>query len=200
MNLLKNVMVTGVVLFCAAVGAAQANHQVASHSAGFQTQAVQQRTVTGERYIPGIWVDPDGCEHWVMDGGLEGFMSSHLDREGKPVCRGTSLVTGACRTLDNAALFDIGSASLKPSAREELKTYFATIAGKSVVVSGHTDNSGSEKANLALSLRRATVVAKIARAQGVNAEARGYGEQVPIAPNDTAEGRARNRRVELSCS
>ena len=33
--------------------------------------AQQQRTVLGERYIPTIWVDPDGCEHWVMDDGAE---------------------------------------------------------------------------------------------------------------------------------
>lgn len=147
-----------------------------------------------------IWVDPDGCEHWVMDDGLEGYMSSHLDREGKPVCRGKSLASGTCRSFDSAALFAVGSSRIMDDARKELEKYFETIAGKNVIVAGHTDDRGSEKSNLALSLRRATAVAKIARSVGVNAEARGYGEQVPIASNDTPDGRARNRRVELSCS
>ena len=35
-------------------------------------EAQQQRTILGERYTPTIWVDPDGCEHWVMDDGAEG--------------------------------------------------------------------------------------------------------------------------------
>ena len=41
-----------------------------------------------ERYEATIWVDPDGCQHWVMDDGYEGYMSPHLDREGRPVCDG----------------------------------------------------------------------------------------------------------------
>jgi len=47
----------------------------------------QALTSTGERYIPTIWVDPDGCEHWVMDDGAEGYMSPHLTRDGLPVCK-----------------------------------------------------------------------------------------------------------------
>ena len=46
-----------------------------------------QRTVVGERYVPTIWVDPDGCEHWVMDDGAEGYMTPHVSRQGIPVCR-----------------------------------------------------------------------------------------------------------------
>lgn len=46
-----------------------------------------ERTILAERYVPGIWVDPDGCEHWVMDDGFEGFMTPHVTRDGKPVCR-----------------------------------------------------------------------------------------------------------------
>jgi hypothetical protein len=48
---------------------------VAVAALAFQTTdaAAQQRTVVGERYVPTIWVDPDGCEHWVMDDGAEGF-------------------------------------------------------------------------------------------------------------------------------
>lgn len=39
-----------------------------------------------EIYEPTIWIDPDGCEHWFMDDGAEGFMSPHRDRDGSPVC------------------------------------------------------------------------------------------------------------------
>lgn len=147
-----------------------------------------------------IWVDPDGCEHWVMDDGLEGFMSSHLDRNGKPVCRGAATTNSVCKTLDSAATFAIGSAKLKPAAVTELRAYFEPLAGKTIVINGHTDNTGSDDANLQLSLRRAIAVSEVAKEFGINAEPRGYGEQVPIATNDTAEGRAKNRRVELTCS
>lgn len=37
-------------------------------------------------YVAGIWVDPDGCQHWVMDLGIEGMMDPVLTRDGKPVC------------------------------------------------------------------------------------------------------------------
>ena len=42
----------------------------------------------GEVYRPGIWTDPDGCQHWVMDDGIEGFMAPILQRNGMPVCNG----------------------------------------------------------------------------------------------------------------
>ena len=147
-----------------------------------------------------IWVDPDGCEHWVMDDGLEGFMSSHLDRDGKPVCRSAATTNGVCKTLDSAATFAIGSAKIMPGALAELREYFGPLSGKNIVVNGHTDNTGSVEANLELSLQRALAVSEVAKEFGVNAEPRGYGEQVPIASNDTASGRAKNRRVELTCS
>ncbi|MCM2563018.1 hypothetical protein M8756_12785 [Lutimaribacter sp. EGI FJ00015] len=34
----------------------------------------------------GIWVDPNGCDHWIIDDGLEGYLSQRLDKYGKPVC------------------------------------------------------------------------------------------------------------------
>lgn len=147
-----------------------------------------------------IWVDPDGCEHWVMDDGLEGFMSSHLDRNGKPVCRGAATTNGICKTFDSAATFAIGSAKIMPGAVDELTEYLVPLAGKTIVINGHTDNTGSIETNLQLSLRRAMAVADLAGKLGVNAEPRGYGEQVPLTSNDTAAGRAKNRRVELTCS
>ena len=34
----------------------------------------------------GIWIDPNGCDHWIIDDGVEGYLSQRLDRFGKPVC------------------------------------------------------------------------------------------------------------------
>lgn len=36
----------------------------------------------------GIWIDPNGCDHWIIDDGAEGYLSARLDRYGKPVCSG----------------------------------------------------------------------------------------------------------------
>lgn len=38
----------------------------------------------------GIWVDPNGCDHWIIDDGVEGYLSQRLDPYGKPVCSGTA--------------------------------------------------------------------------------------------------------------
>ena len=38
----------------------------------------------------GIWVDPTGCDHWIIDDGVEGYLSARLDKYGKPVCSGAA--------------------------------------------------------------------------------------------------------------
>jgi hypothetical protein len=38
--------------------------------------------------VAGIWVDPNGCDHWIIDDGIEGYLSQRLDKYGKPVCSG----------------------------------------------------------------------------------------------------------------
>ncbi|MEM8591379.1 MAG: hypothetical protein AAGF13_02520 [Pseudomonadota bacterium] len=38
--------------------------------------------------VAGIWVDPNGCEHWIIDDGVEGYLSQRVDPYGKPVCGG----------------------------------------------------------------------------------------------------------------
>jgi len=40
------------------------------------------------RMKAGIWIDPHGCDHWIIDDGAEGYLSQRLDRYGKPVCSG----------------------------------------------------------------------------------------------------------------
>lgn len=50
--------------------------------------------------IAGIWVDPNGCDNWIIDDGLEGYLSARLDKYGKPVCSGAApanVVTGPRR-------------------------------------------------------------------------------------------------------
>ncbi len=41
----------------------------------------------------GIWVDPNGCDHWIIDDGVEGYLSQRLDPYGKPVCSGVAAPT-----------------------------------------------------------------------------------------------------------
>jgi len=99
--------------------------------------------------------------------------------------------------------FATGAADLRPEAREALAR-FAGIIGVypsiRVKVEGHTDSTGSYETNQKLSLARAAVVRDYLAAQGVDAahiEVEGLGPDQPVADNATAEGRARNRRVEI---
>ena len=39
----------------------------------------------------GIWIDPNGCHHWIIDDGLEGYLSPRLGRDGKPICSGPEM-------------------------------------------------------------------------------------------------------------
>jgi OOP family OmpA-OmpF porin len=69
-----------------------------------------------------------------------------------------------------------------------------------VLVEGHTDSDGDAAANQALSVARAASVRDALVAAGVDASilrTRGHGERRPVAPNDTPENKARNRRVDL---
>lgn len=45
--------------------------------------------------VAGIWVDPNGCDHWIIDDGAEGYLSQRLDERGKPVCSGIAPPTTA---------------------------------------------------------------------------------------------------------
>ena len=100
-------------------------------------------------------------------------------------------------------LFDTGSYTLKPGAREKLAKISGIVLahpGLSLQIEGHTDSVGSNEFNQQLSERRADSVRDFLAEQGVAASsisARGFGKTQPVASNDTAEGRQRNRRVEI---
>ena len=154
------------------------------------------RIVKGERYIPTIWVDPDGCEHWVMDDGAEGYMSPHVSRQGIPICREVNL----CGVVNTDQLFATDSARISPSGQQRLREFFQSTGAVSHTIVGHTDSRASDEYNMGLSLRRANSVAAVARSAGVGiSDVRGYGERMPKASNNTAEGMAQNRRVEILC-
>ena len=100
-------------------------------------------------------------------------------------------------------LFDTGSATLKPGAREKLAKISGILLGHpglNLQVEGHTDSVGSDEFNQQLSERRAGSVRDFLAQQGVpggSISARGFGKTQPAASNDTPEGRQQNRRVEL---
>jgi len=100
-------------------------------------------------------------------------------------------------------LFVFNQSDLTPTAKSELDALMSQFEDADVVsikVVGHTDNIGSDAYNQALSERRASSVAEYLISQGVapnKVTSEGKGESQPIADNDTDEGRAKNRRVEL---
>jgi outer membrane protein OmpA-like peptidoglycan-associated protein len=100
-------------------------------------------------------------------------------------------------------LFDTGSYTLKPGAREKLAKISGVLLahpGLTLQIEGHTDSVGSDDYNQQLSELRAVSVRDFLVQQGVAASgitARGFGKTQPVATNDTPEGRQRNRRVEL---
>ncbi len=99
--------------------------------------------------------------------------------------------------------FETGSATLKPESQEQLKNVVEIMnvyPAVNVKLGGYTDNTGNANSNLKLSGDRAkSVVAELVKL-GIPAarlDAEGYGQEHPVASNDTGEGRAQNRRISI---
>jgi outer membrane protein OmpA-like peptidoglycan-associated protein len=111
----------------------------------------------------------------------------------------------SCRVQLWGIYFNTGSAQLLEESQPTLKTVAAVIRQSKdavLTVEGHTDNIGTADYNQDLSERRATAVRQALVAQfgvpGNRLAAKGYGLTRPVETNTTVEGRARNRRVELT--
>jgi len=111
---------------------------------------------------------------------------------------------GMVITLSGQVLFVTGKSELLPAARDQLDQVAAALKDqgemKPIVVEGYTDSVGSDATNLKLSKDRAESVRSYLVSKGVPADkitAVGKGEANPVASNDTPEGRANNRRVEI---
>jgi OOP family OmpA-OmpF porin len=101
------------------------------------------------------------------------------------------------------AFFDFDKAVLKPEGRAKLDDLVSKMSGLNlevVIAVGHTDSIGTDAYNQRLSVRRAEAVKSYLVSKGVERNrvyTEGKGEKQPVADNKTAEGRAKNRRVEI---
>ncbi|MGF6916703.1 OmpA family protein [Paraburkholderia sp. 40] len=108
-------------------------------------------------------------------------------------------------TLDSMSLFDSGRAQLKPGSTRAMVgalEMIKTNPDKRILVAGHTDNVGNPQSNLKLSTARAQAVRDwlidVSGLAATQFAIQGYGETRPIASNATDDGRAKNRRVEIT--
>ncbi len=103
----------------------------------------------------------------------------------------------------NNIFFDTDKATLKEKSKAELQVIKQLLLQNptlKIELSGHTDNQGSDQYNQKLSEARAKAVFNWLVSNGINTKrlvAKGYGESMPVATNETSEGRAENRRTEL---
>jgi outer membrane protein OmpA-like peptidoglycan-associated protein len=111
---------------------------------------------------------------------------------------------GTVITLSGAVLFPSGGDTLSPTAQQSLEQVATALRDqppeRPIVIEGHTDSRGATEMNEQLSQRRAQAVANYLSSHGVDMsrlQVVGKGEENPIASNDTTDGRASNRRVEI---
>jgi OOP family OmpA-OmpF porin len=146
----------------------------------------------------------------AVDSDKDGVLESRDACPGTPV--GTKVNRLGCALKSKIEIkitveFDTGSDVIKPEYLDEV----ARVAGllnehpdQNAVIAGHTDSAGDLNKNIELSeLRAQSIVSKLVEAHGVSAnrlKAIGYGPKIPIASNDTPEGRALNRRVIVELS
>ncbi|MCP4623813.1 MAG: OmpA family protein [bacterium] len=146
----------------------------------------------------------------VVGGAAGAFIGNYMDKQAAEIERDIEgakverVGEGIKITFSSGILFDVDQSNLKSQYQSELAE-LSKILNKyedtNIMLVGYTDSTGSEEYNLALSKRRAGSVANYLSIRNVNSgrfTTEGYGEAQPVATNDTAAGRARNRRVEVA--
>ena len=135
-----------------------------------------------------------------------GLIGNYYDKQAKELSAIADVQktdNGIIVTLKNEILFDTGKSNLSVQAQKtllDLNRVLKKYPENIIVVQGHTDSTGSLEYNNQLSVERAKAVYDFILANGLKTSAlsyEGYGPKAPIADNSTAEGRAKNRRVEL---
>jgi outer membrane protein OmpA-like peptidoglycan-associated protein len=139
----------------------------------------------------------------ALAGGSVGLYLDKQRKELERVAQVKKTENGLLVQMKNDILFDTGSDGVKSAGVDELAKVGDILAKYSddrVRIEGHTDSVGDAKHNQSLSERRAAAVKTVLVSRGVKEEqiaVVGYGETKPVADNSSADGRAKNRRVEL---
>lgn len=147
----------------------------------------------------------------VVGGVVGGIIGSKMDREAReieqaiPGAEVTRVGEGIVMTLrENAIRFEVGKSSLTAQARQNLDRLvpiFQEHADTYIEIHGHTDSTGSLQLNQRLSEDRALSVARYLISRGIASSrlrTKGFGPSSPVDTNETAAGRAANRRVEFA--
>ena len=146
----------------------------------------------------------------AIGGAAGAYIGNYMDKQAAEIerdlkgARVERVGEGIKITFESGILFDVNRVDLKGPAKEDLSR-LAVILNKypdtDVLIEGHTDATGEADYNMNLSFRRAQTVANRFATGKVRADRlrmMGYGEDQPIASNETAEGRQSNRRVEIA--
>jgi outer membrane protein OmpA-like peptidoglycan-associated protein len=144
-------------------------------------------------------------------GGAAGAIIGHqMDQQAKelmmeiPGATVTRVAEGITVTFDSGLLYGFDSDAIRPDAAANLRNLAASLRkypNTQLLVVGHTDASGSDAYNQALSQRRADAALRFLGDQGIPSSriaASGRGESEPVASNDTEGGRQTNRRIEVA--
>jgi len=139
----------------------------------------------------------------ALAGGSVGLYLDKQAKELEAVAKTRRTENGILVELGSDILFDVNSSTLRPAAVEQLSKVgdiVAKYADDRVRIEGHTDSTGSSALNQRLSEQRGGAVKQVLLSRGVQEgqiTSVGLGENKPVADNATADGRAKNRRVEL---
>ena len=146
----------------------------------------------------------------AVGGVAGGFIGNYMDKQAAEIERDIEgakverVGEGIKITFSSGILFDVDKANLNDNSKIELAELSAILnkyEDTNIMLAGHTDSTGSEEYNLGLSNRRAQAVADYLMIRNVDSarfSVKGFGKSDPIASNDTDEGRAENRRVEVA--
>ena len=141
----------------------------------------------------GVADDIDRCPGTKRGAKVDKFGCEILSLEANDMIKG----------IINNILFETNSANLKGSSKTELDKLVVVLnkyTNGILIIEGHTDNTGDADYNLTLSTKRAQSVKSYLISKGISEDrliAKGYGQTLPVASNDTEAGRKQNRRVEL---
>ena len=145
----------------------------------------------------------------VVGGAAGGIIGHQMDQQALelqqniPGAKVQRVGEGIAVMFDSGLLFDVDSDVIKGDARTNLDALAASLVKypkSDLMIVGHTDATGTDSYNMALSRRRASSASGYLRSHGVNRgiKALGRGETEPIASNDSDAGRQQNRRVEIA--